>query len=194
MNAGEVIAAFVDVAGRYDFVDGDDVPKDKAYLCLNAAQRWLDREVRQPNECAWLYKEVPAGETLIKFAHARYVKDVYSHMMQIPWQTVQFGLDTDDRNGLTQGITIPKSERDRTIRILSAWYSPELTDTDDVSFWSAQHPELLIRAMQMQCEIDMRNTQGVNDFMEPLKYDCAQLYRDIVAEEMGGTTEYWRMD
>lgn len=210
MNALQVINLFVETSGRYNFLetvpgeeDGEEVeqPSTRAYHYLNSAQRWLDRELGYPKENSWLLKTVPAGTTIITFNQARYVQAVYNGTTRLDWQPAYFDNEyapEDEEDPEThwplQGIEIKSATTERTIKILAAWYSPNLSDATSVSFWTVQHPDILVRAMQMQVEIDMRNTQGVNDFMQPLQLDVRRIYQDMIAEKMSGPSEYWRMD
>lgn len=207
MDASEVILLFVETSGRYDLVTKDEygemTPSARAYHYLNAAQRWLDRELGCPKEDAWLIKTLAAGETLIEFSLARYVKNVYVQdpddedvKTSLPWKPAWFDIETDLEadDWPLKGIELEvDDEEDRTIWIHAAWKSPALDEEDSISFWTVEHPELLVRAMQVQTEIDMRNTQGVADFAEPLRHDLEQIWRDVVAEEMSGPPEQWRM-
>ena len=206
MTASEAILLFVEVSGRYDLVtesEGEYTPTARAYHYANSAQRWLDRELGYPKEDAWLIKEVTAGDTVISFSNCRYVKGVYVQdatdatvKTAIDWKPAYYDIETDieAEDWPLHAIEIDVDEdNDRTIWIHAAFKSPELSDEDTVSWWTVAHPELLVRAMQLQVEIDMRNTQGVNDFADPLKNDLRRIYQDMCAEEQAGPPELWRM-
>ena len=177
-----------------------DVPSAQGFLYLNAAHRWLDRELGHTKEPGWLIKTVVANQELITFAQSRYVKGVYHNTTLLDWKRAYFDVDyvpgegEDESHWPTQAIEITPSTSERTIRILAAWYSPKIETVEDISFWTVQHPDILMRALQMQAELDMRNSQGVRDIAEPLLHDVRQIYNDMIAEEMGGPTEHWRMD
>ena len=93
---------------------------------------------------------------------------------------------------LTSTIMImPPSDGTRTIEILADWYTPELTLDTHTSFWCT-HPELLVRACQLQLEIDYhRNSEGVNDWVNALRHDLRKIYHDILAENLSGPPSRW---
>ena len=85
-----------------------------------------------------------------------------------------------------RGLVIgPPVDTETIIQIHAAWYSPELINDIDTSFWAYNHQELLVRAAMAQIEIDLhRNTTGRRDFEEPLLADLSKIYHDMVAEEV----------
>jgi len=93
----------------------------------------------------------------------------------------------------TQAVYVEPSDTARLIVVEAEWYSRHLTDDADKSFWTVQHPQLLVRAAQREMEVDMRNSQGVNDMDQPLLADIQNIYRNLVAEEMAGPSYLWRM-
>lgn len=193
MTAAEVIEQFKVTAGRYD------LSSDRLYFYANAAQKWLDRAVGYPKEKALLVKTLAANETLIEFSHPRYIVGVYTdyededNKQELDWKPALFDIDTSpSTHWPLKGIEVVATEEERTIYIVAVWHSPTLT-AETISFWTL-NPEMLVRSMQRLCEIDIGNTTRKNDFEVPLKEDCIQIYYDMVAEEMSGPTEYWRMD
>lgn len=202
MTATEVLTLFVEKSGRYDLLDADSgAPTARALHDLNAAQKWLDRELGYPKEDAWLVRTLKANDTMITFANARYVKRVFvqseldpTEKMDIRWKPVYYDIETEVTAEYwpVKGVELVPTDTDRIIWIQAAWFSPVL-DGDGVSFWTVQEPQLLIRAMSRELEIDMRNTQGVNDYQVPLSQEVRRIYQDLIAEEMAGPPEVWRM-
>lgn len=92
-----------------------------------------------------------------------------------------------------QSIYVEPSESARLIVVEADWYSRHLTNDTDKSFWTVQHPQLLVRAAQREMEVDVRNTQGVKDFDEPLLAAVQDIYRNLCAEEQAGPYWLWRM-
>lgn len=89
---------------------------------------------------------------------------------------------------------MPPSNYDVTVQILADWYSPTLSADTDRSYWSVEHPDLLVRATRMQLETDLhRNTEGRKDFEIPLIQELKEIYKDLVAEEAAGPPERWVM-
>lgn len=138
----------------------------------------------------------------------------------LSWSTLQVGLAPEQRNAVAaesdppvegeliidwtknivfgdhyvyQSIYVEPSESDRLIVVEADWYSRHLTNDTDKSFWTVQHPQLLVRAAQREMEVDMRNTQGVNDFDVPLLAAVQDIYKNLCAEEQAGPYWLWRM-
>lgn len=207
----------VDRSGRYDLVsdaeNGDyscaaDGIVD-AYI--NDAQRWLDERMTWPKGTLKLWKTLAANTSMITFSQARYVKSV-KHveaadvLTPIPWLTWVGGLAPEQAafTELSQlpefaadvqfgahwplnAIWVDPSDQARTILIEAEWYSTQLVNDLDVSYWTAQHPNVLCRATLMQMEIDMRNSQGVQDYLAPLLDDVRQIHNNVAAENMANT-------
>jgi hypothetical protein len=199
-DLAEVYNLFIETSGRYDLLTDEDEPSARGLLYMQAAQRFLDREFAHPQEDAWLFKTLPANETTITFTQCRFVKGVYCENNAIAWQPLFHDVeavseDDDDLMHLPlKGIEVDPSESERSIMVRAAWFSPDITtDLDSRSFWTVQEPLLLVRAMQMQVEVDMRNTQGVNDYIVPLQHELKKIYFDLVAEEMAGPPDMWRV-
>lgn len=77
---GYVRRKLVEHAGRFDLVtdaEGGDYSDNGANHLINAAQRWLDRQLPYHKSDAWLYKLLTAGDSLVTFQQARFVKAVY---------------------------------------------------------------------------------------------------------------------
>ncbi len=89
-----------------------------------------------------------------------------------------------------KGIYImPPADGDYTVEIKAEWYSHEMCEDSDVSFWS-QYPELLLMAARRQMEIDLhRNSTGAQDFEAPLMRSLMKLSHNLVAEEWSGPTK-----
>lgn len=76
-----------------------------------------------------------------------------------------------------------------TLEVLGLFYSDELVNDGDVSFWTEQHPEMLIKAAAYQMEVFYRNTEGSKDWMNAINLEIAQLNSDIVEEEIAEISE-----
>lgn len=206
-------------SGRYDLVrdaaNNDFTDLGLANYYINNAQRWLDRRLPYHKTSARLYKTLAAGASMITFTMARSVTDVWrinddGSFTRIPWATLHVGLAPDQKDDTqedhpdvetvvfgnhwaTQAIYVePDTESSRNLIIWANWYCPKLVNDTDVSFWTVQHPELLVRAACMQIEIGMRNSQGVNDFSGPLLDDVRHVSMDLAEEEQAGPHDEWR--
>lgn len=194
----------VDSSGRVDLVRdaaaGDYTDMGLGNFYINQAQRWLDRQLDNHSSKTRLYKELLAGESVIQFSHVRYVTDVFevtenNKHIRLKWVPINpnEAPDSNKDKSWQHAIHVKSSSRNRMILIRAAWYNPTLVNDSDRSWWTVNHPLILVHATMRELEISMRNTQGVNDFEEPLIRDCKKIYDDLVAESMAGTTEHWRM-
>jgi hypothetical protein len=72
------------------------------------------------------------------------------------------------------------------------FYSDELINDEDRTWWTETHPLLLIKAALLHVEMTYRNTEGVKDWLGAddmpgtIKGDIKQLNMDIVEEEIAG--------
>lgn len=89
----------------------------------------------------------------------------------------------------------PPSDSTRTIKVLARWTSKELTDDADVSVWSVNEPEMLVRAARLQIESDLhRSDEGQSTFEKRLLDDLDGLYKDFLAEIVAGPASDWVMN
>lgn len=195
----------------------------RANLYINEAQKWLDRRLPHHKSRAKLYKTVAIDESMITFGHARSVKEVYWYNTDtlaweyLPWATLDVGLAPDHllatvppaaltdlpagasnvvfgQHWPTNAIYVnPDANKSRSVLIIADWYCPPMTLDADKSYWTMQHPFLLVRAASMLMEQGMRNTAGVKDYMDPIIDDLRQIYFDLTAEEAAGPAGAWRM-
>lgn len=83
-----------------------------------------------------------------------------------------------------KAIYIPPDEtEDRVLRIKCAWYNPTLRYDSDMSFWTVNFPEHLVKTMMLIDEGFSRNTSGYNDFVQPLIQDVMKVWHNEVREE-----------
>lgn len=211
----------VDISGRYDLVvdavNGDYTDNGLGNWYLNSAQQRLDNLLQYNKSTAWLYKELAANTSMITFQQCRHVRNVYEQTndsdqdrTMLSWSTLQVGLAPEQKaetaetldwtknivfgdHYVYQSIYLEPSESARLIAIEADWYSRHLTNDTDKSFWTVQHPQLLVRAAQREMEVDMRNTQGVNDIDAPLLAAVQDIYKNLCAEEQAGPHWLWRM-
>ena len=211
----------IDVTQRFDLVEdaiaGDYTDLGLANWYINAGQHRLDNLLEYHKSTAWLYKTVPAGETLITFTQARHVKNVYQQNVDtgsrcmISWMTEFVGLapdqqdlqsgDLPDAENIvfgnhywTHGIRVnPQESGSRLIAVEGEWFSRHLLNDYDRSFWTCQYPQLLVRAAQREMEVDHRNSQGVNDFDAAILPELANVQKNLIAEETAGPPQLWRM-
>jgi len=76
---------------------------------------------------------------------------------------------------------MPPANATYTMHIEGKWYSAALSEDDDESVWSVEHPEALILAAILMLEVFYRNREGVsalydslkNVYLKPISFDMA---------------------
>lgn len=142
-------------------------------------------------------KDTLAGETngvpaywtpaILGLAPEQYTEDAASFALEglTDYDLIMFGNHYPHK-----GIYVmPPCDDTYTVEVLAEWYSAELCDDEDVSFWS-QYPEILCMAARREIEIHLhRNTTGAADFERPILEKLLDLYRNLIAEEVSGPPE-----
>ena len=85
-------------------------------------------------------------------------------------------------------ISSPVSEK-TLIEIKGMFYTDELINDSDKSYWSVMHPDILIMAAMRHIEITNRNTQGVNDWNNAIATEISGIGKDLVEEEIAEVTQ-----
>jgi hypothetical protein len=109
------------------------------------------------------------------------------------------GVDTVDMNNLgtffnlamkeaanedyTGIVFLPPPDEAMVLEIWGKFYTPELKDDDDESYWSVVVPETLIQAALYRLEIFYRNTSGANDWLSAIEVDLLDIDKDKVQED-----------
>lgn len=106
----------------------------------------------------------------------------------------QWLLDTiidSGHEGYNAVIIYPPPDLDSyTLEVWGLFYSDELINDEDRTWWTEAHPLLLIKAAALQLEITYRNTEGAKDWLGAddmpgtIKGDIKQLNMDLVEEEI----------
>lgn len=88
-------------------------------------------------------------------------------------------------------LVYPPSDTDTyTLEVWGLFYSDELVNDEDRTWWTEVHPLLLIKAAAYQIELTYRNTEGAKDWMGipdmpgTILGDIKSLNMDIVEEEI----------
>jgi hypothetical protein len=90
-----------------------------------------------------------------------------------------YGEDADVYDSV---IVAPPPDLETTVRIVGLWWSPELTTDDSLSWWTVQHPDLVVWAAAYQVEVSMRNTTGAKDWLDAIQTRLQALDYDDVEE------------
>jgi hypothetical protein len=78
----------------------------------------------------------------------------------------------------------PACDEPYAIETWGYWYSETLVVDTDQTYWTTQHPELLVMAAQMVLEKFNRNSEGVKDWMVAIKSELQGIDFDMVEEEI----------
>ena len=90
-------------------------------------------------------------------------------------------------------VIMPPCDADYTLQIWGDFYSPELNIDSSESFWSVNHPDLLMRACQRELEIMHRNEQGQAAFEATVLKDVKDVRDSFTSEETAGPASQFRM-
>jgi hypothetical protein len=102
-----------------------------------------------------------------------------------------FGYDADLYGGL---VVLPPPSVDLTVIVEGVFYDRSLTANTDTSWWSVNHPEILIRCACKLLEVDQRNSTGVLDWQQYVSQQVQFIYFDAVEQEEDLYGGYNQMD
>lgn len=80
-------------------------------------------------------------------------------------------------------LIMPPPDTDYTLEVWGLFFSDTLVNSNDQSYWTEEHPEILIKAAMYQIEAFYRNTEGQKDLLDAIKVDMDGLLKDIVEQE-----------
>jgi len=86
-------------------------------------------------------------------------------------------------------LVAPPTEERLAVQVKGLFYSDQLVEDTDKSYWSEVHPDVLIMATMRSIEIVNRNTQGVNDWNASIDQEIAGINMDLVEEEIAEVTQ-----
>ena len=93
---------------------------------------------------------------------------------------LMFGYDRYAKDGI---LIMPSADAAYTLSIYGSFFSSMVSDLD-ISYHSEMYPELLIAAANFAVELFMRNTQGMNDWMNGMRTWLKGIDDDLVRSEM----------
>jgi hypothetical protein len=73
-----------------------------------------------------------------------------------------------------------------TLEVWGLFYSEELSRDEDVSYWTEEHPLLLVQAAIQKLEGLYRNSEGWKDMKLIIGEDMMELNKDLIEEEIEG--------
>lgn len=78
----------------------------------------------------------------------------------------------------------PKPKAYGFLEIVGQFYTPPFEKADDTSYWSVNHPQLLINAARMQLEVAWRNYTGVRDFEYAIMRDIDEINKGKLDQQL----------
>lgn len=79
-------------------------------------------------------------------------------------------------------ITVPPADRNYTLNIWVLLESNALTNDASYSFWSLEHPEVLVQAALYQVEVAYRNFEGSRTLMAEIEGAVLRISDDVVEQ------------
>jgi hypothetical protein len=89
-------------------------------------------------------------------------------------------ISNEEYSGL---IILPSPETTIVVELWGKFYSPELSDDTDESYWSTNVPETLLQAALYRLEVFYRNTTGAQDYLMGIMSDLTDIDKDQVYED-----------
>jgi len=89
--------------------------------------------------------------------------------------------DDANYNGI---VFLPPTDEALVIEVYGQFYTDFFVDDEDETWWSLQHPEMLVWASAYVLEISYRNRQGANDWLDSILTHARQLDMDTVGTEI----------
>jgi len=88
------------------------------------------------------------------------------------------------------GIIIsPPPDEASQLEVFGLFYSPPLSSDSDTSYWTVNHPEILLMAALYHLEVSYRNTEGANDWLGAIGIQLAEIEKDWVEGDIVGVTQ-----
>jgi len=96
--------------------------------------------------------------------------------------------DTDDFEYM--GIIFsPPPDEAAQLEVFGLFYSTTLSADGDESYWSVNHPEILLMAALYHLEVSYRNTEGAKDWLGAMNLELMNLEKDWVENEIADVTQ-----
>lgn len=184
-------------------------PTGQLNFLFNSAQRWLDEKADITKFIGFLYKELPAGQDWISFNGVRYIRRIYEigdnkEVKSIPFlimassmvpeqlgntltqqQKDELGLPNDMYNTEhypTKIVYVKPEDKNRKILIECYYYSQPLERDSDISFWTVQAPELLVKTAYMKMNEFYNNIEHANYLRQDIISSLIELRNNYTAE------------
>jgi len=83
-------------------------------------------------------------------------------------------------------VVMPPADVPYTIEVFGLFYSDTLVSDADESYWTEDHPLLLVQAAMWHLEASYRNTEGQKDLMATIDLIMTDITKDIIEEDIEG--------
>lgn len=80
-------------------------------------------------------------------------------------------------------VFMPPSDATYTIEVWGLFYSDTLVNSNDETYWTEEHPEILLKAALLQLESIYRNTEGVKDWTAAIDLDMLGILGDLAEQD-----------
>ena len=84
-------------------------------------------------------------------------------------------------NGILIG---PPTDEILYVEVYGLFYTNDLVNDTDSSYWATAHPEVLVRAALHQLDVDFRNSTSAKQWLEAVDMAILDIDKDVVEEEM----------
>lgn len=181
-------------------------------MLFNSAQRWLENRVDLNKMMGFYYYNLPANQGYIEFSNFKYVKRVLqinedcippiplTFLTQatgfVPEQLGEvLSQDIKDKLGFpdyfynpshfpVKSIYVEPVNKNRIILIESYYYSKELQKDNDVSLWTMQYPDILVKAVCKEMEVYNNNLDMARMYETVVMGELIEIEKNSVAEQM----------
>lgn len=86
-------------------------------------------------------------------------------------------------------LIAPPTDTRLAVQVKGLFYSDQLVEDTDKSYWTEVHPDVLIMSTLRSIEVMNRNTQGVNDMDNAIRAVTTELDMDLVEEQIAGVSQ-----
>ena len=147
-------------------------------------ERWL----LERKDLAWLYKkyadlisETDSGSPLY-WAPAE-LRGIRTSDKDDQGDFFNYVVGESGREDVVGIVLLPPADEAITLEIHGKFYSPELDNDSDRSYWSEVVPETLLMAALYRLEVFYRNTEGAKDWLAAIDLDLVGIDKDAVHED-----------
>lgn len=111
-----------------------------------------------------------------------YPIEVFAASMNQEWMLEDI-IDHGSENFNALLLLPPPDVDTYTLEVWGLFYSDTLVNDTDVSYWTEEHPLLLVKTAMMHLEATYRNFEGYNDMKQAMADDMLEIQKDVVEEE-----------